>query len=261
MTGRLEWVDINGRRLSSCEPDGQDVERHSLPGKPASFAQRRIGGRIIAYRNRIALLDDRWTEKHSFVPTCIDMERERFNDGACDLAGRFWVGTIAVGMQAPVGGLYRVDPDLSVHRMDSGFAVSNGIAWSPTADRLYHCDTHSDAINVHDFDLSTGEISGKRLFARLKHPDGCATDDEGGLWVAQPGHSQVVRLDPDGAIALTLPLPVRNPSSVTFGGPGRRELFVTSIGAATLSDPSPHAGCLLSTTTRFRGLPSALFAG
>ena len=258
---RLEWLDIAGRRLSSCDADGGSLERMALPGKAASFAHRRSGGKIIAYRNRIALTDEAFAEQRSFVPDAIDIDRERFNDGACDPAGRFWVGTMALGMRDAVAALYRIGPDLTVRRMDAGFAVSNGIAWSPAADFLYHCDTAADRIYAHDFDLATGEISGKRVFAEIAHPDGCAMDSDGGLWVAQPGHGQVVRLDTAGAVSQVIAVPVRNPSSLAFGGAGRNELFVTSIGPQVLPDAAPLAGCLFKVSTAFRGVPVAKFAG
>ena len=56
----------------------------------------------------------------------------RFNDGAVDTKGRFLIGTLNdQDLSAPDGSLYRLDPDLSIHRLDTGYAVANGIGFSP----------------------------------------------------------------------------------------------------------------------------------
>ena len=63
----------------------------------------------------------------------------RFNDGACDPAGRFWAGTAATDGQTGTGSLYRLDPDGSVTEVFGGVTESNGLGWSPDGtDLLLH---------------------------------------------------------------------------------------------------------------------------
>src|SRR5690606_29072336 len=101
--------------------------RHSVSGMPGSISTRKDSGLIIAYRTGLFLVDlDSGEEKK--VPSSIDFGVERFNDGKCDRRGRFFVGTMDKTMQAPVGGLYRVDPDLTVTRVADGIQLSNGLA-------------------------------------------------------------------------------------------------------------------------------------
>jgi L-arabinonolactonase len=132
-----------------------------------------------------------------------------------------------------VGALYRVDPDLGVHRMDVGITLSNGIAWSPDDRTMYYCDSRPGRIYAYDYDLATGTIGNRRLFVDFKgrkgRPDGCTVDAEGGLWVAEISASQVVRFDPSGKEEFALRLPVSRPTSVMFGGSDLRTLFITSM--------------------------------
>lgn len=230
---RLLWIDIIGKRLSSCAPDGTALARQPLPETPGSFAIREGGGILMAFRRRLALFDRAGVEIASFVPEAADMSRERFNDGACDGRGRLWIGTMDRHLREPVGALYRIDPDLSSRRMDLGLGISNGIAWSPRSDRLYHCDSKFPRVYVHDFDLETGSVANRRIFVEFGYgmgvPDGCAVDIEGFLWVAAPGAGAIFGFDPRGRLAKKIETPVFWPSSVVFGGADLRTMFITSL--------------------------------
>ena len=59
-----------------------------------------------------------------------DLPDNRFNDGKCDPKGRFWAGTMQLEGKARTGALYRLDGDLSVHRLMEGVGISNGLAWA-----------------------------------------------------------------------------------------------------------------------------------
>jgi L-arabinonolactonase len=263
--GRLLWIDVTGRRLSGCNFDGSELERQALPDIPGSFALRELGGRLTAYRRRLSIFDQAGQEQSVPVPAGWNGERERFNDGACDKQGRFWVGTMDRKLTDPVGALYRLDPDLSAHRVDEGFGLSNGIAWSPDDRTMYHCDTVPPVIFVRDFDLESGQVSGRRPFVTFDPgtgaPDGCAVDTEGFLWVAVPGAGAIKRFDPSGRLERSVPTPVANPSSVTFGGEAFRTLFITSIGRQDGDSGSGPDGAVFAFEAGVEGLRKHRFAG
>ncbi len=57
----------------------------------------------------------------------------RFNDGCVDPQGRFWAGTMndpKVKEPAAEGVVFRLDPDMSLHRMIEGVTIPNGMGWS-----------------------------------------------------------------------------------------------------------------------------------
>ena len=56
-------------------------------------------------------------------------------------------------------------------------------------------------------------------------------DSVGGLWIALSGAGRVVRINPsNGQVDFVVHLPVKSPTSCTFGGPNLDELFITTRG-------------------------------
>jgi sugar lactone lactonase YvrE len=227
---------------------------------------RASGGLIVAFRRSIALFDAAH-QQVACSPLAADIvKQERFNDGACDALGRFWVGTMDRQLRDSVGGLYRVDSDLSLHRMTQGVCVSNGIAWSPDNTRLYQCDSAPNPrIWVHDFDLSAGLVTQRRLFVQFPSDtvggaDGCAVDSEGSLWVASPRAGKILCFDPDGRLIRELPTPILNPSAIAFGGESLRTLFITSMRPAN-STLTEADGALFAADVGISGRIAHRFAG
>jgi sugar lactone lactonase YvrE len=262
---RIRWIDVTGAKLRSCDLDGGSSTTVELPEYVGSFALRANGGLLMAYRRRIALRDADGTEIAIEVPANVwDGTRERFNDGSCDAKGRFWVGTMDRRLSEAVGCLYRIDPDGQIHRMASGFGLSNGIAWSPDGRTMYQCDSRPPVIYAYDFDRETGAIGERRTFAEFPSewgmPDGCATDVDGHLWVAAPDAGQIMRFDPAGARERAVATPASRPTSVAFAGSSLETLVVTSM---RLHDaPSgPQDGSLYVFEAPAPGLPTHAFAG
>jgi len=265
----LYWVDCVNRRIRRHQSPARPFQEWKLARMPASFAFRRGGGLLMASRNTLSFLDLA-SDTDTPLPTPgIDFAAERFNDGACDRKGRFWVGTMDRLQQMPTGSLYRIDPDLSVHKMDTGVTVSNGICWNPDSTKLYFADSRA-GIYVYDFDLEAGTVANRRLFLGLEalrtFPDGCAMDAKGFLWVAEPGSAGVHRYDPDGNRERTVILPAGKPASCAFGGPDLGTLFITTLRHRIAVDPlgwepGPMDGAVFHARPDVQGLPEPLFAG
>jgi sugar lactone lactonase YvrE len=191
-----------------------------------------------------------------------------FNDGACDAAGRLWIGTRHRDASEPVCALFCIEPGLKVRRVVEGLTVSNGIAFSSDGRTMYHTDSRPGRIDAYDYDAATGTPSGGRVLldyrGKGRRPDGCTTDAEGFLWVAEIDGGRVARYAPDGRLDRTVALPVAKPASVAFGGPDFQTLFITTISygldAAALA-AQPLAGKLLSLRTDVAGLPEPPFRG
>lgn len=152
-----------------------------------------------------------------------------FNDGAVDAQGRFWAGTL-VGEAN--NSLYRLDPDGSVHLMDTGFGVPNGIGWSLDGQTMYFTDSSTSTIYAYAFEPEIGRISDRRALIDSSNrpgvPDGLTVDAEGHIWSARWGAGCVERYDPSGALVQTVRVPAMYPTSVAFGGPNLTDLYITS---------------------------------
>jgi len=222
---------------------------------------------------------DRATERRSDVAVDegairTDPERgepsHRFNDGKCDRQGRYWAGTMDdVHWAAPVGGLYRLDPDRQVSRLWGEVACANGLGWSPDDRVFYFGESFRFAIFAYDFDPDRGAIANRRLFASIDRaggafPDGLTVDAEGGVWSVHNSVGRVVRYAPTGAVTHVVTVPVPQPTSCIFGGARLDTLYVTTsrqnMTAAQLA-AAPLSGSLFAVRPGLVGLPEPSFAG
>ena len=155
-----------------------------------------------------------------------------FNDMHADAEGRVLAGALRFN---PMQGEEPVPAE--VHRIDAagasvvvgeGVRWANGIGLSPGGERLYVCD-YADA-RVLTFDLAAGDTAAE-VFAEppAGSTDGLAVDEEGGVWVAL-GQGGIARFHADGGLDGVTELPGRFVSSLSFGGPDRREVAITTLG-------------------------------
>jgi sugar lactone lactonase YvrE len=264
----LYWVDIQGHVFYRFHP-GTGMHEVFTVGLPVgALAIRASGGFVMATRRGFAL----WNQHMTFIADPeADIPTNRFNDGAVDCAGRFWAGTMSerTGQSnAPEGSLYRLDSDLSVHTMDTGFAISNGIGWSPDNSTMYVTDSPRQVIYAYDFDPATGAIDHKRPFISTPEeegmPDGLAIDSEGGIWSARWEGWKIIRYDPTGKKEREIQLPVQYPTSCAFGGKNMDELYITSAWVELSQEQreqQPFAGDLFRVKMDITGLRQAKFAG
>jgi sugar lactone lactonase YvrE len=270
--GKLYWVDIGRCTINRFDPATGHNEVCQLPEQIGSFALREQGGIVAALRSGFAFLDFATGHLTAICDPEADKPENRFNDGRCDRAGRFWAGTIrdpGDPTQRP-GALYRLGTDLSCSQMVTGVGVSNGLAFSPDGKTMYFADTNRDVQTIwaFDFDLDEGAISNRRVFATTHalpgRPDGACVDADGFYWSANVDGWQLVRFAPDGRVDRTLELPVQKPSMCAFGGEHFAILYITTIGSAgstPLEPGQPQAGGLFACEPGVRGLPEPKFKG
>jgi sugar lactone lactonase YvrE len=233
-------------------------------GQPVGCAVPRAGGGLaLAVRDGFALVEAGGAEPLLVAPVERERAGTRMNDGACDMLGRLWAGTMSLRGDTRGAALYRLDPDLTVSRMLPGLSVSNGIGWSPEGDALYHVDSPRRRVDVYDYDEAAGAIAGRRavipIAPDLGLPDGLAVDAEGGIWVALWGGGAVQRHAPDGALDAHIELPVTNVTSCCFGDPDLATLYMTT--AARGATGEPLAGAVFACRPGVRGLAATPFAG
>lgn len=261
--GAVYWVDIKGLALHRLILDSGAQTSWALPDMVGWIIPRANGAGFVAgLRGGPALLS---LDPVSLTPL-LQPEPEhpgnRLNDAIADASGRIWFGSMDNAEEADTGSLYRLDPDGSCHRMDSGYGIANGPAISPDGRTLYHTD--SARRTIYAFDLAPeGTLANRRVHIRFEedwgYPDGMAADAEGGLWVAHWGGGRVSRFHADGTLDRAIALPVAKPTKPVFAGPGLDRMFVTS---ASIGDPDePHAGALFEVDPGVRGLPPHSYAG
>lgn len=236
---RLYFIDSFGERIFRCTADGSEVRAWDVPGKIGSMALTADGnGAICALGNGFHALDFQSGECTLIADPESNNPNNRLNDGKVDRRGRFICGSMDSSEEGPNGSLYRLDPDLSVHKIDSGIIVSNGPCWSPDDKTFYFADSWSGEIRAYDYDIETGTPSNRRTFitldANIGAPDGSTVDEQGYLWNAQCFDGCIKRYAPDGSLDRVIDMPVCKVTSVNFGGPNMDTLFVTSMAKPPL---------------------------
>ena len=183
-----------------------------------------------------------------------------FNDLFTDSAGRVYVGSLrsdpfAAGPRVP-GALYRIDLDGAVTELYGEVGLSNGIGLSPDGRRLYHADTSAAQILAHDL-AADGTARNRSVFARVTQgsPDGLAVDVEGGVWVAVYDGGCLLRYAADGSLERRIEVPARAVTSLCFGGPDGRDLYVVT---ADNTESSERRGTVFRARSKIAGAPVAL---
>lgn len=270
----LWWVDILGRRLHRCDAEGGARRSWAFDEEVSAVAEcgGGDGGLLLALRRGVAhflpFADDA-IPRYLHCPPA-EPAHNRFNDGKCDAAGRFWAGSMDFDARVPSGVLYRFDPDGRCTRMLDGHVISNGPTWSLDGRTLYFNDTAGARTLAFAFDPASGELSQRRVWRQWEPdrdglPDGMCTDAAGRIWVAHWGGGCVTAHDPaDGAELQRIALPASQITSCTFGGPDLRTLFVTSARTELDADrlaAEPLAGALFAVALEVPGLPAQRFGG
>jgi sugar lactone lactonase YvrE len=265
----LYWIDVEGKRVHRLEPATRRMQTLNVDFPITALARRASGGWVTASKAGLYFWDHRTNRSQFIVGPEAGNPDVRFNDGAVDRQGRFLIGTLnQKDLNAPDGSLYRLDPGGSIHKLDTGLAVANGIGLSPDGKTLYVTDMFHSRILAYDYDVRGGTVSRRRTFASVPaetgFPDGLIVDGEGFIWSAHWGGSRITRYDPDGRIERQIKVPVANPTCLAFAGRDLDELYITTAWFM-LSDQDrkaqPTAGDLFRIKTDVTGLAEPAFAG
>jgi sugar lactone lactonase YvrE len=267
---RLYFIDSFGCNVFRCTEDGREVRAWDVPSKIGSMALRERGGAVVSLEDGFYFLDFDTGEIELIVDPEPGKDGNRINDGKVDKRGRFIAGSMDKVEDGPNGALYRLDPDLSLHTLDTGIVVSNGPCWSPDGSIFYFADTWSGEIWAYDYDLDSGNVSNRRTFTKIDTStggaaDGSTVDAEGCLWNAQVYDGKVIRYAPDGTVDRVIDMPVRKVTSCMFGGPDLDILYITSMAKPPLPR-FPGDGVLRGSLFAIhdlgiKGVPEPRFAG
>jgi sugar lactone lactonase YvrE len=265
---RLYWIDSYGRAIHSADAAGGDRKRWSVPEPIGSMALREKGGAVLALRDGFYAFDFATGEAARIAETQPGELRPRLNDGKVDRQGRFIAGSMDFQEQEPVGKLFRLDPDLSVHTLDTDIICSNGPCFSPDGGTLYFADSFRRTIYAYDYDQASGSVRSRRVFTTFERlrgfPDGATVDAEGHVWSVEVYSGRLIRFDPSGVVDRIVGLPVNSATSLTFGGADLDIAYVTSMARPFANEyhREREAGFVFAIHgLGVRGLPEPRFGG
>lgn len=271
-TGTVVWVDVHAGTLHRATPP---AEGRAAPWADSTVpvgstvgavALRADGGLVAAADSAFLLLDAHGRPDADPVEVALP-EGQRFNDAACDPAGRLLAGTTSVSGSPGGGVLWSLAPDRRYTTLLEGVTESNGLDWSGDATVLYYVDSGEPVVRRYAYDVADGRL-GHRLadLAVLDPgegvPDGLVVDSDGAVWVALWQGGALRRYAPDGALLARADLPVAQPTCPCFAGPALDLLVVTTAWeglSPEQRDVQPLAGSLLGAVPGPTGRPPHRF--
>ncbi|RZL29584.1 MAG: SMP-30/gluconolactonase/LRE family protein [Sphingomonas sp.] len=234
--GALYWIDVKAPALHRYEPATGATQEWKLTSDVGAFALLEDGDVLVALRLGLHRLDLASGNLTLLAPPPFDPALFRFNEGACDASGRFWVGV----MFDPLDG----DPPVQPGRLHSftlagglrpepdAAELHNGMAWSADGRVFYLSHSNTGVIYAFDYDVADGRLSNKRVFATIPNelgiPDGAAIDVDGGYWCALHGGGKLRRFNADGSVDRDIGLPVSQPTMCAFAGSDLGTMFLTT---------------------------------
>jgi sugar lactone lactonase YvrE len=262
------WVDIINGEIHEYAPQQKKhttIPVHQMIG---SLAVCTNGNFITALQNGFAFIDRITGEVKMITDPENHLPNNRFNDGKCDPAGRFWAGTMSLSEEPNAGNVYMIENNSPHAKKIESVTISNGLAWSLDHHTMYYIDTPTFEVLAYDYDQETGHISNKRIIMKIAEengsPDGMTIDNEGMLWIAHWDGWQVIRWDPNNGERLhRIHLPAAKITSCTFGGENLNDLYITSAKVGLTNndlEKQPLAGSLFVIhNCGHKGLPAFEF--
>lgn len=91
-------------------------------------------------------------------------EKNQFNDGKVDSAGRLWIGTMGAvnpdGTWTPeLGSLYSFVKNGKPVKHLTKLSIANGLIWNKNNTKMFYIDSPTRRVDLFDFDHITGQIS------------------------------------------------------------------------------------------------------
>jgi L-arabinonolactonase len=276
-TETLYWIDVTAPgRVFYWDSRHALVDFYEFDDLVTGLAVRVQGGLLIAGTRDVYEFELPHQTKRKIFSLPADEPGHRFNDGACDRAGRLWIGSMqnnflkevrATGRLETSGRIYCISRDGSARSFEARLGCPNAMCWSVDHATFYVADSANGWIYAFDFDLATGQIDRQREFCRFTDfgiPDGATIDCEGYIWNARWGAGAIARIDPKGALERIVRIPATNPTACSFGGTNRDTLYVTSarygLNPAQLA-AEPFAGGVFAVQTDVPGVEKAKFGG
>lgn len=246
------WVDILNGTIHEFTPSKNEYRKIPVNEMVGAVTVCTNGDFLAALKSGLAFINRKSGKIERLHHPESHLTENRYNDGKCDPAGRFWIGSMSLSEKAGAGSVYMIERDLSHTVKIKRVTVSNGMAWSADHKTFYYIDTPTLQVIAYNYDLATGDITNKRVVITIPKkegfPDGMTIDKEGMLWIGHWDGWQVARWNPfSGEKLMSIHLPASRITSCTFGGEDLGDLYITSAKVGLTEqqqEEQPLAGSL-----------------
>lgn len=234
---RLWFSDMHQHRVFAVDLDGNTETICEVPNRPSGLGWLPSGELLVVSMTdrRLLRLDGSQLVE---VADLSMLASSDCNDLVVDSRGRAYVGNFGYDLHAGAprrpAELVLVELDGSARVVADDLSFPNGAVITPDGATLIVGETMAARLTAFDIE-SDGSLSNRRVWAATGDavPDGICLDAEGGIWLASPRGSEVVRVLEGGRVTDRIAVETQA-FACMLGGPGRRHLFICT---AASSDP------------------------
>ncbi len=243
--GLVYFTDTENRALYTLDPEDNTVRVIPVPYQFQCIARREKGGWIGTAPRGVVL----WEPSDNscrYIGNPVQGETGLlFNDGTVTPDGDFIFGVYDVeNLYEPNGSLYLVGPDLTITLLETGFAIPNGMAFSPEGTAFYLSEQFGRKVWRFEWDPKSKKLSDRQVFLEFSEgdgmPDGLIVDSDGYVWVAHWWGNKVSRFTPGGTADIEIPLPVKTATCIVFAGNKMDRLYITTARKAVDEQDLKH---------------------
>ena len=237
--GNLFFVNWLTSSIVRLTPDGNASEFFNTGGIPAGLAFHPDGSLYVA---------DEGDEIHGVMritpngegSIVVNEYEGRPLNGANDLVFDrngilYFSDPWGSSAENPVGGFYRLFPDLTLEQIDSGLAFPNGVALTADGTAVILAETYRNRLLRYPIHPD-GSVGSREQWADTDlppGPDGMAFDANGDLYVAHFNGARIDIFDPTGTRVDRITIPGEQPTNVAFA-PDGETLVITEVATASL---------------------------
>lgn len=228
----LWWTDVEGDRIYRLN-FGTRIQSAIYEGPTVGAFVPQEDHSWLLFREKDIVSFD--FESHAQVVPLIEPARfdgDRFNEAIADAEGRILVGTVRNGR--PNGaGIYRLENNGTLSKVLGGTGESNGMAWNAKGDALFWSCGTTKTIWRCRYDVKRGALGVRQVLHECMPeegtPTGLAIDSEGTLWSARRDSGVILKIGENRRLMGQVTFPAKHVTSVAFGGPDLRTVFVAAI--------------------------------
>lgn len=252
------WFDILQQKLFEYRLADEKLTQHDLPFTASALARIDAERQLLHTDKGLYIRNINTGELSFHLALEADRPDLRCNDARVHPSGAFWLGTMGWNAETGAGSIYHYRAG-ELRRLYEDISISNAICFSSDGATAYYADTGRGKVMRVAVDPQNGLPTAEpelflNEFPAGAGPDGAVIDDEGNIWIALWGGSQVAGYTPRGEALNSIPLPASQPSCPAFIGPDARQMLVTSAAVdVDKSDQKDQSGKIFIVDLPFKG--------
>ena len=234
--GRLWFSDMHAYTVIAVDEQGKREEMARVEACPSGLGWLPDGRLLVVSMNDRRLLRQEADGSLSEVANLSSLAPHHCNDMIVDREGRAYIGNFGFDLMAgqkPVAtSLILVTPDGQARIVAEDLIFPNGMVITQDGRTLIVGETFGARLSAFDV-APDGSLSNRRVWAPLTGavPDGICLDAAGGIWVASPTSSEVLRVVEGGEVTDRISVETQA-FACMLGGSDDRTLFVCTAGTS-----------------------------